>query len=305
MAAAALLMLPSVAIALYGFSRARDGSTEVMTGHLAYKAKYRALAETLASLPDNLLCGWQNATVPLIMLVLGALWLTLLLSAREDDPRPSTGFAFRLELVLGLAVAASLFLPMHLMKPVDLWLIGWRFPSLVALIGALLPRGPIKGRRALLLVPVGVAAAIYPLLLSGHWARFSARTRPFVRVAQSIPRGASTLTLMLGDKTDPDVDARAVPWQEFHSYVQLLAGGFNPWSLQTGFPIVRRPEAALPAPKWDKPQTFNFHRHGEKYDYILTQREFWDYGAFESGAAVKLVVHDGDWRLYRVLKDEP
>jgi hypothetical protein len=123
-----------------------------------------------------------------------------------------------------------------------------------------------------------------------------------------VPRGSSTLTLVVGDYTDPDADPQAVPWIQFHSYAQLYGGGFNPWALQTGFPMVAKKDKRLPAPTWKQPHSFNMDAHGLFYDYVLTAFEPIDKALFPQDHRAELVGHDGVWRLYHIEKprsDEP
>jgi hypothetical protein len=207
-------------------------------------------------------------------------------------------------LVFLLAVLATFALPSYQKKPVDLWMVGGRFVSVAAMFGAILPHGPIKGGRKWLLLPVVAICLWYPLKLNEHWRRFDKRAAGMRRLMARVPRGSSTLTLILGDAGDSDADAQAVPYLQFHSYAQLLAGGFNPWSLQTGFPMVARREQRLPAPAWKQPRSFHLDEQGVYYDYILTQAESTDYMLFgpDDAGRAPLIGHDGNWRLYQIRK---
>jgi hypothetical protein len=142
----------------------------------------------------------------------------------------------------------------------------------------------------------------YPLTLSWHWKRFSRRASGMARLMRKVPPGSSTLTLIAGDTNDPDADPQAVAWLQFHSYAQFYGGGFNPWALQTGFPMVAKKDKRLPSPTWKAPHTFRMDEHGVHYDYILTLHEVMDHGLFGPSDVPRapLEGHDGDWRLYRV-----
>jgi hypothetical protein len=147
-AAAFALELPSLLLAVYGFHRAANGSTAVQSGPFAYEAKTEELLSALQGVPLRVLTGWTTNTPYWCLLGLAVCWLVILITARGDDAEErGSGFAYRLELVVLLAVVAYIFLPTHLFKPVDLWMIGWRFLPIAALFGALLPHGPIAGKR--------------------------------------------------------------------------------------------------------------------------------------------------------------
>jgi hypothetical protein len=303
--AAAALELPSLFLAIYGFRRSANGTTAVQAGPFAYDAKNEELIGSLQQIPLRVVAGWPSNTAYWVVIALALTWLAILLTARTDATDVEArrnGFPYRLELVALLAAAGYLFLPMHLFKPVDLWMIGGRFITLVALFGALLPHGPILGKRRLLLIPVLLLSVYYPIALSRKWVQFDRRAASFRRLMRRVERGSSVLTLIMGDGSDPAIDPQAVPYLQFHAYAQYLAGGFDPWALDTGFPYTRKPNTGLPAPRWKHPETFTFDQHGTHYDYILTKGEWTEHAIFgpdDTGRA-PLVAQDGDWRLYAV-----
>ncbi|MCU1281215.1 MAG: hypothetical protein JWM53_4761 [bacterium] len=300
-----LLELPSLALAIYGFRRSANGTTAVQTGPFAYDAKGEDLLGSLQQIPLRIVAGWPSNTAYWVVIILALTWMALLSSARteaDDAEARRNGWPYRLELIVLLAVAAYLFLPMHLFKPVDLWMIGGRFITVVALFGALLPHGPIRGKRKLLLIPVILVSAYYPIALTRKWVEFDRRAAAFRRLMRRVERGSSVLTLVMGDGLDPSVDPNAVPYLQFHAYAQYFAGGYDPWALDTGFPYTRKPGAGLPAPRWKHNETFTFDQHGVKYDYILTKGEWTDHAIFgpdDSGRA-PMIAQDLDWRLYSV-----
>jgi hypothetical protein len=301
---AAALMLPSLLLGIYGFRSSSDGSTAVKTGPPQWEAKYQKVSEAMSSVPTRLInAWWTNERAYYVLLLLGTVWLLLALSGREAQGERRRGFPYRLELLVLLSALAVFLLPMYLKKPVDLWMVGGRFVAVTAILGAILPRGPLTGRRGLLLLPVVAISIWYPLTLAKHWRRYDRRAASFRRIMRLVPRGSSTLTLIEGDTSDPDADPQAEPWLMYASYAQYYAGGFNPWTLSTGFPMVKKRGAELPSPAWKAPRTFRMDAHGIYYDYILTYGELIDYMMFgpnDSGRA-PIIGHDGAWRLYRVV----
>jgi hypothetical protein len=303
-AAAAALMAPSLLVALYGFRGAR-GSTAVNAGPLKLDARFESVLTNLKLLPTSLFTATGGDLVYRLMLALVLVWLALLVTARTDGRARAPAehaFAWRLELIAALAAVMPFVLPTHLFKPVDLWLIGGRFVSVAALFAVILPRGRLAARRKLILVPAIALAIFYPCALARAWHRFDVRAASVRRLLADVPRGASTLTLVIGDGTDPDVEREAVPYLQFHAYAHLWSGGFDPWSLGTGFPMRTRKDTAKPAPIWKHPETFRLDAQGVAYDYLLTKNESWDHALIgpQNAAEAPLVGHDGDWRLYRV-----
>jgi hypothetical protein len=181
-------------------------------------------------------------------------------------------------------------------------MIGGRFMTVIALFGAIVPHGQIAGRRRWIFIPVIAISAIYPLLLANAWWRFDGRAASFRRLVRQTERGSSTLTMILGSSDDPDADPSAAPYTQFHAYTQMLAGGYDPWALDTGFPFTRKPDTGLPAPRWKHMDTFNFDQQGSAYDYILTRDESGDHYIFgpDDAGRAPLIASDGPWRLYQV-----
>jgi hypothetical protein len=307
MLAAAALMLPSVALGAFAFNASRDGSTHVQAGPLAFHAKFEQPMASIEQAIHRVLATWPGTKPLYLMLGFAFVWLLLMATPRADRPSEQTrGFPYRIEFLCALAALAVLALPAHLLKPVDLWMIGGRFVSVAALFLVLLPRGPIVGRgsgaRSLLLIVAVGLNVVYVNDLARQWRRFDHKVASVRRLMELVPRGSSTLTLTLNDLSDSSVDPQAVPFVQFHAYPQFFAGGFDPWALNTGFPMVARPEAKLPSPRWKQPRQFRFEQHGIYYDYILTHSESFDHQLFgpDDAGRAPLLKQDGDWRLYQV-----
>jgi hypothetical protein len=134
--------------------------------------------------------------------------------------------------------------------------------------------------------------------------RYDRRAASFRRLMHQVPRGASTLVVTWSDPADPTVDTLGTPFTHYHAYAQYFAGGFDPWTLPTGFPYEAKPERALPAPRWRHFHEFDFETQGVRYDYIVTKGEEHEYDAFgpDDAPLAPIVATDGDFRLYRVQK---
>jgi hypothetical protein len=304
------LELPSLLLAIIGFRAAANGTTAVQPGTLAVEAHGEPLLARLQLAPLRLITGWGNDTAYWMLLILSLAWLLLLMTAQKDEESAAParhGHAYRLEILVLLAVLAYLTLPMHLIKPVDLWLIGGRFMTIIALFAALLPTGKIIGWRRWILAPVIVIAIAYPISMAVHWVHYDQRAAGFRRLMRNVPRGSSTLVLVLNEPGDPDADKPATPYLEYHAYAQFLSGGYDPWALATGFPFTLKKETALPAPAWRHFNDFNFEAQGTHYDYIMTRGETQPHGVFGPDDAYRapLVGSDGEFRLYRVRAVRP
>jgi hypothetical protein len=306
MLAASALMLPSVGMAILGFHDASSsGTTAVTHGHLQFEAKWEKMGALLGDIPNRIITEWQtDDTGYWFLLLMAVLWLLVILGSNASDEEPRPGFRFRLEVLFLLAALAIFKLPIYQKKPVDLWMVGGRFVSVAAMLGALLPRGAITGRRRWLMLPVVAACIWYPLTLNKHWMRFSRRAAGLQKVMTHVPRGSSTLTLIAGETNDPDADPQAVAFLQFHSYAQLYGGGYNPWALSTGFPMVPKKDKKLPAPTWKQPHSFRMDEHGVFYDYVVTMGEATDHSLISGSDAARapLIAKEGAWRLYEMLK---
>jgi hypothetical protein len=309
MLAAAACEFPSLLFACYGFHAAATHATAVQPGPIAYEAYGELLINRLRLAPTRILAGWADDGAMWILLLLGAAWLFLLLTASDEDRPPSEEaekpvlHRYRLEALTLLALVAYLTLPSRLLKPVELSVIGARFLPIAAIFGALLPSGNILGGRRFVLAAVAAIAVAFPILTAVHWWRYDQRAAGFRALMQKVPRGKSTLVLVLDDGRDPDADPAAAPYTEYHAYAQLLAGGFDPWASPTGFPARVRREAALPAPPWQKFRDFSVEKY-DAWDYILTKGETGAHEVFgpDGGWRARIEGRQGAFRLYSVRK---
>ncbi len=305
LAAAAALLVPSLICAFIGAHAAHDGSTAYNPGPFEFDARFDKPLQSLQSAGTSLLAAWGGDGTYKVLLLLGGLWLAALLSARpDDDEARGPGWPYRLEALFVLASLMPFVLPAHIFKPFDLWMIGGRFYVVIALFALLLPRGRFGGNRGFILALTFLLALYYPLKLAAAWKRFDGRASSVTRLMRHVQRGSSTLVLEVGDASDPDVGRESQPYTQFHAVAQLLAGGYDPWSLDIGFPMIPKPGVKLPAgPVWKHPESFDLERESQQFDFLLTRKEPRDYsllaGPNDAGAA-PLVDADGDWRLYRL-----
>ena len=142
-------MLPSLLIAFIGWRATATGFSDVKhSGHLQFEAKWETMNALLCDVPNRLVTSWQTDQYAywFIYFMVG-LWLLLLITSRDDgEKRP--GFPYRLELLFFFATLAIFKLPIYQKKPIDLWMVGGRFVTLAAMLGALLPRGSSPGGAA-------------------------------------------------------------------------------------------------------------------------------------------------------------
>jgi hypothetical protein len=262
------------------------------------------LIRQLQQMPTRVIAGSSEYAAQGALIALGLIWMALLLSARTDarDSEASQhGFAYRLELLVLVAIAYYFFFPLRLMRVPDSPPFSARYLPLAALLAALLPHGEVVGRRRWLLIPVCAIAVFYPLMLATSWVQFDHTAASFRRLIARVERGASTLTLVGPDHGEFELDRTALPYLHYHAYAQMSAGGFDPW-LPPELPLAERPGAALPAPASNQPATQTLEHHGAHYDYVLTKGEPRPFAYFGPNDAPRapLVASDGDWRLYKV-----
>jgi hypothetical protein len=264
-----------------------------------FKVALRGLKDRwLVNLPH----GWTVVIEVVLAVALLALIVSSLRAPRTEEER---GFRFRYEVVLVICWVMYFELPQTLYTPLAWWYIAGRMTAFLAVVLALLPRGAIRGWRRFLLAPPAIVAVVFPLVLAVHWHRYDLRAAGFARLMKLVPRGSSTLVLMLGKTDDPDADKNSLPFLEFHSLAQVLGGGFDPWAQATplgGFPMSPIEDRKLPAPYYSRPQDFSFDAQGVFYDYILTRNEV-DTHTTVRDARAWLLATDGPFRLYRVEKE--
>ncbi len=271
-------------------------------GHFRVQAAWLPFLQVVRELPSRILQRWDGALVANgVTVVLGLSLLALAWTGR-NEPRSGRSFIERWfpELCAGLMLGAYLFMPVKLVQPAWIWFVNTRYLALAGLFAAVLVRGPIEGRRRLLLLPAVLASLFYMGALAKQYLDFNTRAAGIVEVMKSVPRGSNTLTLLLGGNTDPALDAEYVPYNEYHSYPTVWSGGYDAYGWDLGFPY--RMTQHLPTPRWNAPAQFSQRAHGRFFDFVLTHNEPRDHSVFPGREAkVPLVAHAGTWRLYRTL----
>jgi hypothetical protein len=309
MLVAAGCLLVSVALALSGLLQQQKWSTATTAAKVTHEGGWTMRFDTfrvaVRGLKDRWLVNLPHGWTTVMELVLLASLVALIVTALWARSEQQRGFRWRYEVVLVICLLLYFCLPQTLYTPLAWWYIAGRMTAFLAVVLALSPRGAIEGRRRLILIPALIISLAFPVVLAVHWYRFDTRTRGFARLMKTVPRGSSTLVLMLGHVDDPDADKNSLPFLEFHALAQVLGGGFDPWSQATplgGFPMSPIPEKTLPAPYYSRPQDFSFDRYGAYYDYILTRNERETHSTVNDARAW-LVGTDGPYRLYRVEKE--
>ena len=271
-------------------------------GHLRVQAGWQPLLQVVRELPSRLLVRWDSALVANLVTIALLLSLVLLVRSGRAEPRPGSSVIERWfpELCAALMLAAYLFMPVKLVQPAWIWFVNTRYLALAAMFAAVLVRGPIEGRRRLLLVPAVLASLLYAGALTRQYLDFNTRAAGIVDVMQVVPVGSNTLTLLLGSNSDPALDPDYVPFNEYHSYPTVLKGGYDAYGWDLGFPYLMTKH--VPTPRWNAPGQFSQHAHGRSFDYVLTHREARDHAVFPGlEQKIPLVARSGEWRLYRTL----
>lgn len=207
---------------------------------------------------------------------------------------------------LGFLAAAALYLalPMQLSRPIDQWYIYPREASWVLLWALCVPRAELAGRwRAMYLLPAVAATALMSIAVTGQFADFGRRARPFLDIIAQTKANRAVLALTLDDG-DPRM--RLGVYNQFHAYIVATRGGYDPYLFDNPSQVVVfRGDRKRPAPAWNRMHEFSMTAHAPHYDYILVQglaRDPVREGALATGHTVKRLAQAGRWRLYEVTK---
>ncbi len=295
--AAAATLLMSVVLGVLDFHYASSNKM-VVSGKLELSGRFEHARDLILRAPFRILTEWPGPSAQLLVGLFFAALLLLWIAAYKAPERRRALGHFIPECAAIISFVAYFVCPLSFWKPLNYWNIGPRFMEPAALFLIVCAPGRVDAWRRWLAVPAVALAIAFPLVLNAHYLSFNQRAAGMARVMDRVPRGASTMTLIL-EGGDADIARDHVPFIEFHSWAQIMKGGYNPFQLMLGFPIQPIPGRALPAPFWARPQDFDQGTMGYRYDYVLTYRERFDGQLFNSYASrVPLVAKDGDWRLY-------
>ncbi len=294
-----LPVLACTAVGLWAFLRRSALGFADLSG--APRFNWDSLSETLTHAPERLLNVLSSSRDEWVVLVLGAAWLLLALTAaRSRDPeRPPWSLCeLGIEACFLATLAAALLLPRSMLRPFNWYMINGRFVPMAALLGVLLLRGPILGWRRWLLFPVVAAGLFYAGSLARMVVRFNRHVAGFDQIVQEIPLHASTLTLVFPPLDDPQVNVNC--YNEWAAYTQIRRGGYDAYNFDYGFPLVYR--RYKPAPPASHPEWLNIDREGRAWDYFLTHNETGDHELFAplaQAGRVRLVDQRGRWKLWQ------
>lgn len=301
-AAASALLLPSLALVFWQVFRSQTHLWSASKGKaLGYQGYHAPVLEMLRELPTYTLDSVAGDADLWVFGVLAGSAALLFLSGLGTrragggvGGRRANLFAHRGALLLGAMLACYLIVPLHLQRPFDWWFVGGRFATAICFFAFLLPVGPIRGARLLLIVPAVIAALFLPIHISQRYAAFNERAAPFVRLVERTRPGTDVLFLSMKPRGDPGLNVEA--YNQFASWVQILRGGYSAsgW-FSFGFPF--RVKKALPGPPWFSHERFDFATQSGPYEYILVHNE--QRPVLPPGqTSFRLVERDGDWVLY-------
>jgi hypothetical protein len=289
---AAAALLPSVLLAAWGFHAARASGSGMATGGGLVVVR-EPLSALLKETGERLVMS--SMEVPSWPVWLGLVATLALVAAL----RPGRTVA-RLPLAWALlALVGYLALPHQIVRPIQWWNVS---PRMLATVVLLLPcalPGALEGWRRALVVPAIAAALWYPLRLDAVFRAFDRRAHGFVEVMGRVARGDNTLVMNFERSKGPSL-VQGLPFNEFNAYAQVIAGGYNPFPLQMGFPVLEKKGAAPPAPHWSTfVGDFRQPLHGAAFDWVITFFEPHTGQLFGDFASkVPLVAQSGEWRLY-------
>jgi hypothetical protein len=285
---ALVLILPSLALALIGARSLPAGGAP---------PENAATLQRLEDVPSSLVMTFGERAHEVLLLSLG-IWLILLLTARTDE-HDTQARGYRLEVIALLALILALALPPDLHHPFEIPGVAVRFWPVCALLLALVPHGPVEGRRRLWLLPVAIIGVLYPVAIGRAALPLE---RPVVgarRLSTHLEHGKSTLTVLpetekLAKTDNPQPFGPRIRFRDqAHAFPVLAAGGYDP-DLPIAFPLRRTSVIPTPAVRSAlDPDTLG-------YDYLLTLDERFPYEHLGPNAAAifPLAGTDGNWRLY-------
>ena len=285
--------VPALGVALVAFAWGRTLTTHWRLGG-AVGGIYNDLFGNLTMIPSwliDLFPGhadeWAAGALALALVGL------LAFRRRPPAPNPTLSPAWQVEMAFALTLLLYLSLPRSLTSPFYWYAVNRRLAVVVMLFLVLLVPGKLETRAGKAWLALATAAgAFYLGVLALEVHRFNVRMRDFDRVMQSVPPRKQVQLLMFKNR-DPAFNVAV--FNQWSSWVQLRQGGYQPFNLDQGFPIVATKQ--LPAPPWDEPNRFTLAEHGTGWDYFLVYGRDGDPFAVQPGG-VRLLRRVGEWALF-------
>ena len=222
------------------------------------------------------------------------------IAALPSITAPKRSGALGLVFVLS-TVVLYLALPFSLSGTIEHWWTYPRFATYLLLGLLLLPTPDLGGRRALALAPGLALLAALTVARVQQFAAYDDRTRPYLRIINSMKANTSFLPL--------DFDAswegtRELSLGQLHGYAAAARSAYDPHLFDNpSTPFVFRHEGEPPQVDWKRlRETFSFEKQGRYYDYIIVYPLTHDPLAGYQGRGVVWMRDAGPWRLYRVEK---
>jgi hypothetical protein len=310
---AAAAMLPSLALLSAGWARAQH------IGYIRHEDKYKAVQDSAWTLLKRIAqCFnlWQKQDLD-EWLQVGLVLLVILLIASDGGPEPNE--PLRRKLRIPIALIAFLLMaaatPFWITKPFNWWMVNLRFLMLAVAVAAFLPRGPIRGARAVLLGMGLAASTLLPLYMARNYRDFSSRAEPIITLLDHVPLGSNTLFLHTptpnGQRSfaDPVMAPEMALWREIYNYPLVYRGGYDPYMYDDGFPIRRTHDLAAPKVesalvKVYNPDDSRFHPDRMLYgwDYFIVKNDYLD--AMPPDGVVQVETRGGYTLFHNLLKEQ-
>jgi hypothetical protein len=207
-------------------------------------------------------------------------------------------------LLLTMAIGYTMF-PWELKEPLPILNVAARVAPMLAAMLLLLPAVSISGPSRLALLPVLVAAVIFPLKLRRVYRDFTRRNYAFIRLTREMPRGARTLVLMRSmryfrDSVDNqgDVAASGAIYWGWAVWPTALSGTYSPYLDTVATPVSYK--LKLKAPEQTSGETPDL-KMIHTYDYFLVRAIAFD--SLQRHPALRIVDQVADWTLMQRIFD--
>lgn len=305
---ASAAMAPSLAMLAVGVHQARAFG---YVGARHYQATTDAPTKLLQR-AAGLIDLWQRSHRDEWIVAGIALAVVLLVVTDGGDAGEPARRRVRVPAAFATFVALAFATPFWVKQPFNWWMVNVRFLLPAAEVALFLPRGPLRGGRAVVLAAAVAAAALLPGPMARNYADWGQRLRPLIDLVRATPLGATTLVVHRPPPRsfdDPVLAPGVTYWREVYNYPLVLRGGFDPYLYDDGFPVKRI--ATLPAPKVERAAEHILSPAETRFD-AQTMMQGWDY-FIVADEARDLMPVDGavvvkeapPWTLYRNVTRRP